>query len=169
MNNQYLTKKRKEYYLDDFNKLIKTDNPTWKIDSEELKEILININSNEFIQTLYSKQLGSKEEIDDDESYLEFTFAKKIELKIFRKVISYFIEFYNQDSTNFQSISFYDYSLPKDNPNYFKDSNKIGLKCTDDNNYFKINHLRITLKSSYPKIHKDFWSDLNNKLIDLKT
>ncbi|ARV15023.1 hypothetical protein [Polaribacter sp. SA4-12] len=168
MRNQYLTKKRKEWYLVDFNNLLNIENPTWKIDSEELKKILIKINSNEYIQTLYSKQKLSKSELHDTTSYIEFTYNSRIELKLFREILCYFIEEYNYDRNGIQSICYFEFNLPKENPNYKKNSPQIGLKCTDDNDYFKINHIKLHINSMFQKVHIDFWNDLTLKINGLK-
>lgn len=168
LRNQYLTKERKKWYLEDFKNLLKIDNPIWKIDSNELKEILIKINSNEYIQTLYSKEADSKKEIGDIESYLEFAYNSNIELKLFREIISYFIGKYNSNDAQFESTCNFEFKPPQENPNLKLSQYQIGLKCTDDINYFKINRIRLTINSYNPNICKEFWIDLISKLMDIK-
>ena len=52
----YLTRELKEYYITDFQKLLSfKDSEFWDID-EGLIDILIQINANTNVQTLYSKR-----------------------------------------------------------------------------------------------------------------
>ena len=167
MNNQYLTTSRKEWYMNDFRNLLKINKEFWRIDNDELKNILSNINANEHIQTLYSKFINLKD-LSDNSSYLVFGFSSEVELILFRNTIPFFIDNYNVDSSNCQSICTYEFFMPKENENYFENSAELGMKCTDDKNYFKLNHIRLNLQSGNRKSHTAFWNDLNSKLTDLK-
>lgn len=166
MNNQYLTKNRKETYMKDFNNLILLKKDFWEIDNLELKQILIDINKNPEVQTLYSKYSNSSNP-NDTLSYLTFTYSKKIELKIFRNLIPFFINYYNLSSSRLVSTCDYDFYIPQNNKNFAPNSQKLGIKCTDDINYFKINHIKINLKSENTKNHINFWNDLRVKFDDL--
>jgi len=166
MTNKYLTKKRKEYYMIDFQNLLKFERDFWEVDNMDLKQILIDINQSPNIQTLYSKY-SNKSNPNNNTSYLEFTYTSKIELTLFREIIPHFINYYNLNSTYYQSTCNYDFSLPKENNNFELDSPKFGINCTDDKDYFKINHLRIKLNSNMSKVHDDFWKDLKSKLTEL--
>ncbi len=167
MTNQYLTEKRKKWYMKDFYSLLKVERDFWKIDNSILKEILIEINENPNIQTLYSKY-SDKNNPDDKSSYLTFAYTKKVELILFRNVIPHFIDFYNLKSSSNKSICNYDFFAPKENLNFDINSPKFGIKCTDDKNYFRINHIRLNLESYSSQTHKDFWDELKLKFSDLK-
>lgn len=166
MNNQYLTEYKKKIYMEDFKNLLLTDREFWKIDNDELKKILIHINTNPNIQTLYSKYTSSSKPTETS-SYLTFAYSKKVELKIFRELIPFFMNNYNSNSTKYMSSCNYDFSLPKINLNFENKSEKFGIGCTDDINYFKINNIKINLESEFSKVHNDFWNDLKIKFNEL--
>lgn len=146
----------------DFNNLLDSEKEFWLID-DSLKSHLIDINKNLQIQTLYSK-LGLKNVNRDKTSYLEFAFSKNLELKLLREVIPELIYNYNTENI---SVCTYDYSLPKKNPNFKEDSEKFGMGCTDDFDYFMINSIKINLNSHNKQTHKDFWIDIKNELSQL--
>ena len=163
MNCKYLDPKLKERYMIDFKKLLSITKPTWKLDPG-LRDIFIKINSNEHIHTLYSK----KHDINDlykDDSYLKFCYSKEVEKNLFRSLLPELILNYNSLS---DTILYYEFYYPKKNPNYRESDNEIGLGCTDDKDYFCINHLGVYLKSSNMDTHNEFWEDLERNLCNLK-
>lgn len=166
MGNKYLTKNKKNVYMDDFKNLLSLEIDFWKIDNQELKDILININKNQNIQTLYSKFVD-KSNAFDCSSYLTFTYSKKVELNVFRFLVPFFVNEYNFNSNRIISRCNYDFYQPKINLNYEKKSKKFGAGCVDNIDYFKINHIKISLESSSLKIHNEFWKDLKIKFNEL--
>ncbi|ESU26568.1 hypothetical protein FLJC2902T_25400 [Flavobacterium limnosediminis JC2902] len=157
---KYLDENLKKYYINDFNNLLKLEKYFWEIDNQTLKNVLCSINMNNSIQTLYSKYSNSQK---DKCSYITFCFTKNIELKLFREIIPYFIENYNFSDNS----CFYEFNFPKLNPNYEDNSIKFGIMCTDDIDYFNINHITITLESYNRKVHEDFWNDIKNKFVEI--
>ena len=152
---RYLDADLKEYYMKDFNKLLRY-NDCRKLD-EGTREILAKINDRTWIQTLYSKK-GDSINGDQWESYLEFTYVKNAESKI-KNILSNLVNSYK----DIEGKCFYDFNLPKNNPNYFEELNEellIGWK--NNLNYFRINHIRLTLNLDVnaPNKHIEFWNDL---------
>lgn len=149
--------------MNDFSNLLNSEMEFWKLD-EELKDALIHINSNGYIQTLYSKR-HNLNNFNDEESYLKICYFQEVELQLFRFVLSDLVLNFNQRP---DTILYYDFSFPRENGNYSENSNNLGFGCTDNKDYFKINHISINLKSTDLDIHNDFWIDLENKLVNLR-
>ena len=167
MNNIYLTKERKKWYMEDFQNVLKIEKELWQIDNVDLKNNLIKINQNRNIQSMYSKFIDVSK-LTDKLSYLKFCYTKKIELKILRQVIPFFITKYNGEFDYFSSICDYDFFLPKINENFNENSSIHGMKCIDSKEYFKINHISLNLNTEKLDLHKEFWNDLTTKLYELK-
>jgi len=159
----YLDKAKKKNYMDYFRALLNCKLEFWQLDLG-LQDILIQINANECLQTLYSKKHGLNDLYDED-SYLKFCYYKEVELQLFRFILPDLISSYNCRP---DTALYYDFSFPKVNENCMEDANKLGLGCTDDKDYFYINHLAIYLKSPDLEIHNNFWKDLEVKLSNLK-
>jgi len=163
MENIYLEKALKSFYMQDFQKLLLDERDFWKIDSQFVREALIKINESVNVQTLYSasnKRAGSVLE----NNYLKFCYTKNVELKIFREIIPTLILRYN-DLEN-DSKCFYLFGEPKINLNSRAEDNenKFGLGCIDDPNYFKVNHIQIFLECYHVNISKQFWLELSEAL-----
>jgi len=158
----YLDKEKKIKYMDYFQTLLNCKLEFWQLDNG-LQDILIQINANEYVQTLYSKRHGINDSVSE-ESYLEFCYYKEVELQLFRFVLPYFISKYNSRP---DTILYYDFFLPKENYNCVYNNNDLGLGCTDDKDYFLINHLAVYLESPDLEIHNEFWNDLKEKLTHL--
>lgn len=165
MNNIYLNPKLKTYYMEDFNKLIDIDRDFWKIENDFLKDRLLKINSNHNVQTLYSSFESQNQ--DDWTSYLQFAFTKKVENKIFRVVIPELLIAYNLNDDN-ECICYYNYYEPEINPNFKNRSEKFGMGCIDDKNYFKINRITIYLETYDNETRQNFWNDLEIALSELE-
>lgn len=163
MRDIYLDKAKKKNYMDYFRVLLNCKLEFWQLDFG-LQDILIQINANEYVQTLYSKKHGLNDLYDED-SYLKFCYYKEVELQLFRFILPDLILSYNCRP---DTALYYDFSFPKVNDNCMDDANKLGLGCTDDKDYFSINHLAIYLKSPDLEIHNKFWKDLEDKLSNLK-
>lgn len=164
MREIFLTKDLKSKYMEDFNNIIHIAKKFWEIDNDFLKEKLILINSNENVQTLYSKY--GIQGPDDSKTYLEFAFSNKIELNIFRYLLPELLQKFNSID-NDQSNCFYSYSLPRNNNNYRVDSEKFGMRCCDDKDYFRINTVKINLETYDDSIKRQFWTDVALLLSEL--
>jgi hypothetical protein len=161
-NNIYLDKEKKVIFMNDFKKLLDFEMPFWKLD-DGVKNILMNINANEYIYTLYSKRLNLNQP-NEDLSYIKFCYYQDIELHLFRTVVPDLILTYNIRP---ESMLYYDFLYPRANENCTIGSSNLGLMCTDDKDYFFINHLAIYLKSPDLEIHDKFWNDIEDKLSNL--
>jgi hypothetical protein len=166
MNDIYLTDNLKNRYMHDFEDhvLLYDKENAWKLDSG-LAGSLISINKNPHIQTLYSKK-DSFANVDYlHESYLEFCYSSNVELKIFREIIPQFsFDFIRE----FRSAFYYQFNFPRQNPNFAAASDPVGLDCIDDENYFKINTIRLTLESPIKSIHAKFWHTIEYTLAELE-
>lgn len=148
--------------MSDFNSnvLLQTDE-FWGLD-DGVKDHLIKINNNSHVQTLYSKKRQFKEWIEMFGSYLEFTYTKDVELKIFREILPFFLACYNTLEQSKFSYMF----LP---PNVSAEKEKVNLNmgCLNDKNYFNVNKLKLELESDNKDTHDKFWADLGKKLGEL--
>lgn len=149
--------------MKDFCNLLNCKMEFWMLD-EKLKDVLVNINTNEYIQTLYSKRYNLNN-FNGNESYLKFCYYKKLELQLFRFVLPDLVVSFNLKP---DTILIYDFSFPNENLNYTENSDNLGLGCTDDKDYFNINHISIFLKSPDLDVHNDFWKEIETKLTNLK-
>lgn len=162
MEDIYLSKDMKKKYMEDFikNVLHYDKDDIWKLDAG-LEEILVSINKNPYIQSLYSRK-DSFAQIDFlHESYIELCYSRYVELRLFREIIPSFNYDFNKD---FQSVFYYQFNYPRPNPNYSQRSVPSGLGCLEDENYFRINTLRLTLESPIKSIHEKFWTRIKNSL-----
>lgn len=158
MGEIYLTKRLKQRYMNDFiNNVLQFEKPAWRLD-QGLDEILISVNNNPLIQSVYSRKDSFTEVEYLHESYVELCYSRIIELKIFREIIpSFNYDFIKEPN----SVFYYQFSYPRQNPNYKADSEPVGLGCIDDEDYFKINTIRLTLESPIKTIHEKFWLRIN--------
>lgn len=159
----YLDKAKKKTYMESFHALLNCKLDFWQLDPG-LQDIMIHINENEYVQTLYSKKHGLND-FNGHDSYLKFCYYKEIELHLFRIIIPDLILSYNCRP---DTCLYYDFYIPETNGNTKDNDNKLGLACTDDKDYFYINHLAIFLQSPDLEIHNDFWKDIEEKLSNLK-
>jgi hypothetical protein len=159
MEELYLTEQLKSYYMNDFNELSKLDAEFWSINNE-LKNILININHNESIQTLYSKIPDFSKPSLCSESYLEIAYVKEIELQLFRTIIPQFLILFNTDEYQKFSYSFF---FPRSNANH-TGNNRFNIGCITNKNYFNINTIKFELVADENSIHNNFWKKLEMNL-----
>lgn len=150
--------------MKDFNNLLMMEEGSWALDNGFLKEILISINSNPNVQTLYSKY--GIQGPDDSESYIEFAFSQNIEIKIFRSILPSLIETYGSIGMNLSNC-YYRYSTPRVNANYRMRDDKTGMGCRDDEDYFKINTIKIHLETYNITTRNEFWEDVVLALSEL--
>lgn len=165
MEDIYLSGMLKNKYMHDFtNNVLHLEKPeAWKLD-KGLAEILISINKNPHVQTLYSRKDAFARVDFIHESYLEICYSKLIELKLFRDIIPSFNYDFIKDS---RSVFYYQFYYPRINPNYSVISIPTGLGCIDDENYFMINTIRLTLESPIKFIHEKFWIRIRETLSEL--
>lgn len=158
MNDIYLNTELKEKYMIDFHKLLNHENDYWKID-KELVHILTRINSNPYVQTLYSK-CGNDQ---DPNSYLEIAFTVDFERKLFRQIIPQLLFEFNKN-TDLEGSLYYNYLPPSENSNYKAELEKHGIGCMDDPDYFRINLIKIKYICFDVKSHVEFWKLLSELL-----
>jgi hypothetical protein len=165
MKSKYLNESLKKKYMNDFtDRVIPFDgSEAWKLDNG-LAEILLSINSNPYIQSLYSKKDSFFNPGFLHESYLEFCYTPEVELKLFREVIPAFNYDFNKE---FNSLFYYQFSYPRENPN-LKEHGLSGLGCVDDKNYFMINTIRLSLESPIKLNHDNFWKRTGESLSKLQ-
>ncbi|MGE0076316.1 MAG: hypothetical protein AB7S48_00500 [Bacteroidales bacterium] len=163
LTNIYLDSQKKETYMDDFINLLDCKMEFWMLD-DNLTDVLTNINKNQYIQTLYSKR-NNLNSSDSEESYLKFCYHQALELPLFGFVLRDLVLNFNRKP---ETILYYDFSHPRENLNYSENTTKLGLGCTDNQNYFYINHISIFLESTDLNVHNDFWKELEHKLTTIK-
>jgi hypothetical protein len=156
---EYLTLDLKEYYLKDFQRLTKLQTGTiWSLD-KDLSKILLDINSSNDIQTLYSKRYTEKNSwTTDNESYLEISFSECIETTLEES-----LKLFQDKMGNFDIHVKIEKRLPIDNANFNKDS-QFDIGCIKNPDYFRVNHFCIALNSFDINKHDIFWSELHNTL-----
>jgi hypothetical protein len=163
MRDIFLDEKLKIYYMEDFENLLRSEKDFWKIDNKFLMAILKNINENSKVQTLYSKYGGRN--LNGKKSYLQFTYARDVEDKIFRLILPELLLTYNY---NFKSNCYYQYHEPYRNVNYNLNRESFGMKCVDDENYFMVNSIKIYLEANDEDIKQRFWKSVEVLLKELK-
>lgn len=164
MKDIFLNQELKKYYMDDFIKNVLTcTHEFWEI-SEGLRDILIALNENSKIQSLYSHK-PKFDGWDMKSSYIDIAFTQDIELTIFRDIIPYFQTCYNKDSDN-RFNYFYSYPKIKDNVKEKKDTNNLASLI--DKDYWKINRIRFEMNTNSKDIDDNFWRDVQTKLSELK-
>jgi hypothetical protein len=162
MEEIYLSNNLKKKYMHDFleNVLHYNKDNIWKLDAG-LDEILISVNRNPNIQSLYSRKDSFSQADFLHESYIELCYSRYLELLLFREVIPSFNYDFIKDS---QSLFYYQFNYPRQNPNYSPGSETAGMGCIDDENYFQINTIRLILESPIKSIHEKFWIRVRNSL-----
>lgn len=156
----YLTKNLKKKYLKDFNEnVLPCKDDKWKLD-EGLKEILIEINKNPYVQTINSSKWNLSKKFEPKKSIVEICYAFEAELYIQSNIIPYFMDKYNMDNTVFN----YSFEPPRDNPISKDDSMPCRIDWLFDKDYFQINSIILILESSDLEIHNNFWEDICIKL-----
>jgi len=170
MKNRYLTKKLKEYYIKDFHDNVLTETSiSWKLDAP-IRDYLIKINKNNNIQTLYSKFYGNDHSLNHDQSYLEFAYTKKVEIRLLREFFPRIVSMFNQlpavDNHYSGSTCYFSFNEPKidrtlsDEPIY-----KMGFHT---NRYYKnINRYWLSLESSNKDLHNEFWKTITADLASI--
>lgn len=167
MNIKFLTTDTKKKYMDDFNNNVLTCKDSyWGIDSG-LKDILININQNKNVQTLYSKKYKGYPSVgthpikgtSENCSYLYVAFSEEItQLKIERikqVMDSCFGDGFFMAVSQKQEIDINEFGS-------CEGGNKMSFFL--DKSYFNIANICFTFESNNKYAHNYFWSELNRQL-----
>jgi hypothetical protein len=164
MSNIFLSPDLKKYYMDDFTKNVLTcTDEFWGI-SNDIKDILIKVNENQKVQSIYSH----KQTFNDwgmKPSYIDIAFTQDIELTIFRDIIPYFQACYNTDDHN--KFNYY-YSYPKSDEDVKEKNGTNDLASRTDKDYWKINNIRFELTTNSKDVDDKFWQDIQAKFAGLK-
>ncbi|TAI48991.1 hypothetical protein [Flagellimonas allohymeniacidonis] len=163
MTRHYLDIGLKKYYDRAYQEVKTSGNVFWSLD-EGLAPFLEEINSNEHIQTIYSKRgpyMGGFKLY----SYVAIAYSQKVELSLFRNVIPIFISKYNELR---DGECIYEYRKPYKREDKEKDVEVLDLMCIKDPNYFNVHHIRLELKGIGHNTHNEFWVDLAKYLSEIK-
>ena len=157
MRDNYLTIKLKEYYQNEFENLLFSNDPYWGID-EGLEKPLKTINSNQNIQTIYSKKFKQRSESLQlfPESYLQIAYSFSVENNLQEK-LQEIKDAFNESKINIFNIE------PHENSNYEMGSNKQ-FGCIKNPNYFYVKYFHIGIISQLIEDHELFWNLLEKKL-----
>jgi hypothetical protein len=157
----YLDEDKKSYYMLDFKNLLAYNGSDfWDIDND-LSNLLININQNKNLQTLYSKRF----EIKNDsfgvtrKSYLKVAYTKAIEEKLYNSLLKI--------QETFGDEAILEAQLPEKENSNTSGVKTFGIACIDDIEYFNIHVFKIELESYEIASHEEFWKLLENKLSNL--
>ncbi len=156
----YLNPELKAYYMADFDYLLNSvEDDFWKIDSG-LTELLVRINQNEGLQTLYSKKIQDvKTDFLNPISYLRLAFVPDLEKPVQQICIELIQALDGREAQ--VNVS------PEDgleNRIYKADS---PMGCKNNPDYFKVKHFYIELRSEQEELHHRFWQMLEEKLLAL--
>lgn len=157
MIHKYLDSKLKKYYLDGLKEASNHSDRFHCLDDNVISH-LNKININDSIQTIYSKRKGLNKHYDS-ESYLWFCYVEALETVLKNQVEQWFENECFRDSVEFT------FELQSYNKNY--DGTVHGLKCLDDKDYFRVNHVQIHLFSHELIHHQRFWEILADRLSGL--
>ncbi len=149
MEYTYLTAEKKIDYMNDFNEhVLKSTAEYWRLDSG-LAEILININSNQLVQTLYSKNYNKVQKV----SYLMIAIDKD-----YQKKLDFIVKI--MDNT----LNGFIYGVEE--PTEFENNEVVEMGCNTNINHFNISVFCLWCNSTKIKDHKEFWSFLHKNLVD---
>ncbi len=149
-----ITKEKKQEYMKDFNeKVLTCTDKYWAIDAG-LKEILIKINSNPNVQTLFSRRYfkGKKWDLHfKHTSYLAYTIVDGVNLEKILELPQYLSNKFGQ---KFRCIS-------SEGESFFSNSSgKIQMGCLDNSEYFNVAHNMLLFKSKLESEHDIFWKEV---------
>lgn len=160
MKQGYLTKEKKEYYLQELEKCKNCGDEDWDLD-EGIEPILTKLNSNPNICTLLSCKWDGKKKISQETSYIFLAFTPEFETKLF-KYTKLFTEILgshvNKDVTGFSVgvVPFDDNT--KTNNKFEENKNLQNLDVVvNQKDYTNINQWFVRFESPYMKDHDLFW------------
>ena len=147
----YLTKEKKEWYMQDFEVLILKEDL-----DKEIIEHLKYINKSDEIQTLYSAFFARR-----NESYLKICFTENVEPKI--KNCFYLLQReYNNSVREECNVRFLE---PQNNLMYDPEYPK-GILYYDSPDFLRIKHSKIQFISESYKRHMNYWNSLKDQLVE---
>lgn len=165
MEEIYLDQTKKSYYLKDFNENVLTEiDPFWKL-CETIKPHLIELNSLDNIQPIFSKYPDNRNSLSRNESYLTFAYSKDIELHLYREILPFFIVRFNNLG---ESKFYYAFSEPKDNILYSDEPSEFKQGCLTNPDYFRINQIRLSFECVTKATHDIFWTELVKNLKEIE-
>lgn len=163
MIGDYLDLELKAQYQKDFFALKKLpDGDAWAID-KGIEETLESINSNRFIQTLYSKCFTPSEGqfVIEAESYLEFAYIREVE-----SVVQISLQRLRDKYPN--NLTWL-HCEPTHNANMVSESNRRTIGCLTNPDYFNLYHYKVSFNDTTPANHHQFWKDIAQELKGIKT
>jgi hypothetical protein len=146
----FLTPKLKAYYMQDFNdNVLSCTDDFWKID-DNLRELLININKNQNVQTLYSRRRNSTQDTNEV-SFLWVLHSKTANQKTMLALRNELFEKIHSFRGGFKPVNI---------------NLDMGVKmnCMNDKNYFKNGALMLTMSSKDINQHNLFWDILEKHI-----
>lgn len=162
---KYLTPELKEYYMNDFNNnVLPCTDEYWGLD-KGTRDILININKSNNIQTIYSRKLCNYEpdtiyDVVRECSFICFLITEKIVNDI-NNIVNLFETKYEFFDFNINAprkfISGYD-GMPVD---------VAKMASMYDYKYFNTDVFQFIIESSELKDHEEFWKDISKYLTNL--
>lgn len=165
----YLTEEIKKIYQKEFyEKVLTCTDDFWRLDNE-LSDLLIEINKNSAIHSLYSKKINEDNQLTN-ESYLQFTYSKHVEDKLFKEKIPKILMLCSHFDSKFigdGAYCGYRFNQPKENVNFQKDKSSIDLGCINNVDYFNINNIELFLISDKKQRHDYFWKVIHEILLEL--
>lgn len=171
---KYLTPIIKEYYMKDFNEnVLMCDDKYWGLD-KGLRDILININKNKNVQTIYSMRFYDGKLIDPmDEcgidSALTFIISEIVFSKLAHTVFPLLDNTFNGLMIRSRDPYFQRKRRPSDPPvNPPPNESALKMGASSDENYFNnATMFTIVLSSHNIKKHDKFWECLDRYLSNL--
>ncbi len=161
MKDIHLTPQLKAYYMKDFTENVLACDNDWKLD-QDLADLLVEINRNSNVQTLYSKRYNQQKRFADDESYIMFAYTEQVEQKLFKRIIPEITSKHCFSEGFDETACYYTFTYPVSESENLESG--IGLGCTNDKDYFNISRIRIYLISHDIEKHKEFWGDVTEML-----
>ena len=145
----YLTPELKAYYQKDFTEnVLPCTDKNWKL-HKDLGDLLIQINKNDNIQTIYSK----KSDRSAEASYLYFS-ANKVGEK---QLIELAIKLTNQVKDSYFMI------MPPNNKGFGDE--RVVMGCNTNKDFFNVKVFAFQVDSKNLKDHKQFWNILKESLV----
>ncbi len=157
---KFLTAELKKKYMEDFNmNVLPCINDYWAIDSG-LKEILININKNQNVQTLFSKRGVLR---GDEQSYIYFAITKEVNQKLIQRFASLNKKKYDELFFLINPPTIFESEFEE--AGYDEQTNS--LSCLSNKEHFNISVFTLTIFDYDLKKHIGFLNDVNNLLSSL--
>jgi len=156
----YLTSELKAYYQADFQAVLNFEGTDyWKLDTG-LASSLTSINSQQGIQTLYSR-FHSKIGIEESISYLRLAYHQDWKSAVQQICIQLI-----QELDGREAEVIVEESVPM--PNKVFEGEEAPIGCLNNPDYFAVAHYYIAIRSDRLEYHKRFWTLLEERLTTIK-